>query len=202
MLVYYDPWMAGVVLPSMMIVGLMAIPYIDFNQKGNGYYTFEERKFATSMFLFGFLELWVVLIVLGTFLRGPNWNFFGPFETWDAHKVLAQNNVDLSQYFWINWLANRLAAGTGRHRKAGARLAIFSIARAPGILLVLGYFILLPPLMATTIFRKFFVKMGFVRYMLLANLLLLMVSLPLKMVLRWTCNLKYLIHIDEYFLNF
>jgi hypothetical protein len=31
MLVYYDPWMAGVVLPSLIIVGLMAIPYIDFN---------------------------------------------------------------------------------------------------------------------------------------------------------------------------
>ena len=46
MLVYYDPWMAGVVLPSLIIVGLMAIPYIDFNKKGNGYYTINERKFA------------------------------------------------------------------------------------------------------------------------------------------------------------
>ncbi len=34
MLVYYDPWMAGVVLPSMVIAGLMAIPYIDFNRRG------------------------------------------------------------------------------------------------------------------------------------------------------------------------
>src|SRR4029078_4022298 len=39
MLVYYDPWMAGVVLPSLIVVGLMAIPYIDFNKQGNGYYT-------------------------------------------------------------------------------------------------------------------------------------------------------------------
>jgi len=37
MLVYYDPWMAGVVLPSMILVGLMALPYIDFNKLGNGY---------------------------------------------------------------------------------------------------------------------------------------------------------------------
>ena len=56
------------------------------------------------MFQFGFLELWVTLIILGTFLRGPNWNFFGPYENWDAHKVLALNNVDLSQYFWVNGL--------------------------------------------------------------------------------------------------
>ena len=81
MLVYFDPWMAGVVLPTMIIVGLIAMPYIDFNQKGNGYYTFDERKFAMTTFLFGFVVLWVTLIVLGTFLRGPNWNFFGPFET-------------------------------------------------------------------------------------------------------------------------
>src|SRR5258705_3426386 len=63
MLVYYDPWMAGVVLPSMIIVGLMAIPYIDFNKQGNGYYTIEQRPFAYIMFQIGFLELWVTLIV-------------------------------------------------------------------------------------------------------------------------------------------
>jgi hypothetical protein len=40
MLVYYDPWYAGVVLPTIIIIGLMAIPYIDTNPKGNGYYTF------------------------------------------------------------------------------------------------------------------------------------------------------------------
>src|SRR5688500_15542877 len=34
MLVYYDPWLAGVVFPSLIIVGLMAIPYIDTNPKG------------------------------------------------------------------------------------------------------------------------------------------------------------------------
>ncbi len=45
------------------------------------------------MFLFGFLVLWVTLIVLGTFLRGPNWNFFGPFEAWDPHKNVPLNNA-------------------------------------------------------------------------------------------------------------
>ena len=44
MLVYFDPWLAGVVLPTLIIVGLMAIPYIDTNPKGNGYYSFRERK--------------------------------------------------------------------------------------------------------------------------------------------------------------
>jgi hypothetical protein len=56
--------------------------------------------------------------------------------------------------------------------------------------------------MAATVFRSMFVKMGFVRYMLMSNLLLLMIALPLKMVLRWSFNLKYIISIPEYFLNF
>jgi hypothetical protein len=72
----------------------------------------------------------------------------------------------------------------------------------PGIIAVLVYFVVLPPLLAVTVFRRFFVHMGFIRYMLMSNLLLFMLSLPLKMVLRWTVNLKYIISIPEYFLNF
>ena len=44
MLVYFDPWLAGVVLPGLIIVGLICIPYVDKNPKGNGYFTFNERK--------------------------------------------------------------------------------------------------------------------------------------------------------------
>jgi hypothetical protein len=200
MLVYFDPWMAGVVLPSLVIFGLMAIPFLDFNRKGSGYFTIKERRFAYVVFQLGFLEIWVTLIVLGTFLRGPNWNFFGPYEVWDAHKVEALNNVDLSKYFWVWGLGITLPKapdGAGMLTK----LAFIAWREAPGILAVLGYFIVMPPLMAMTVFRKFFVKMGFLRYMIMANLLLVMAMLPIKMMLRWTINLKYIISIPEYFLN-
>ena len=60
MLVYFDPWLAGVVLPGLIIVGLICIPYIDKNPKGNGYYTFNERKVEITIFLFGFVVLWCV----------------------------------------------------------------------------------------------------------------------------------------------
>ncbi len=70
------------------------------------------------------------------------------------------------------------------------------------MILLFLYFVVLPPLMAVTFFRGFFAKMGFIRFMLMANLLLFMASLPLKMVLRWTANLKYIVSIPEYFLNF
>ena len=51
MLVYFDPWIAGVVLPGLIIAGLIAIPYIDINPKGKGYYTIKERPFALAVFL-------------------------------------------------------------------------------------------------------------------------------------------------------
>jgi hypothetical protein len=189
MLVYFDPWMAGVVLPSLIIVGLMAIPYIDTNKAGNGYYTIAQRKFAYITFQFGFLVLWVVLILLGTFLRGPNWNFFGPYEYWDIHKLIPLNNVNLSDLVWVELLKT-------------ARPQNILVREAPGIIIVLAYFLLVPPLLARlSFFKKFIAEAGWFRYSVLVVLLLFMASLPIKMVLRWTLNLKYLIAIPEYFFN-
>src|SRR5919112_241385 len=51
MLVYFDPWIAGVVMPSLLIVGLMVFPYVDPNPLGNGYYSLRQRRFAVGMFL-------------------------------------------------------------------------------------------------------------------------------------------------------
>jgi len=203
MLVYFDPWMAGVVLPSMVVFGLMAIPYIDYNKAGNGYYTIEQRKFAYIMFQFGFLVLWVTLIVMGTFLRGPNWNFFGPYEIWDAHKVEALNNVDLSEYFWVTALgSSRPSPPEGASDMVKIGYAVFR--ELPGILLVIGYFTILPPLFVvfSKTFQNMFIRMGFIRYMVMTNLLLMMMLLPIKMLGRWTVNLKYVISLPEYMLNF
>ena len=69
------------------------------------------------------------------------------------------------------------------------------------ILIVLGYFLILPPLLARTVLRSYFIRMGFFRYIVLVNLMLFMASLPVKMVLRWTMNLKYIVAIPEYFFN-
>ncbi|MBM4022167.1 MAG: hypothetical protein FJ284_07990 [Planctomycetes bacterium] len=201
MLVYFDPWYAGVVLPSLVIFGLMAMPYLDFNKAGNGYYSIAERKFAYLTFQFGFLVLWITLIILGTFLRGPNWNFFGPFEYWTPYKVEVLNNVDLNQMFWVNWLdmpLPRAAVDAPWY----SRIATVLLRESPGLVVLGLYLVALPPVLAVTIFRGMFVKMGFIRYMVMANLMLLMLSLPLKMALRWTMNLKYIVTIPELSLNF
>ena len=188
MLVYFDPWIAGVLLPSLIVVGLMALPYIDTNKQGNGYYTIVQRKFAYLTFQYGYLVLWVVLILLGTFLRGPNWNFFGPYEYWDLHKLIPLNNVNLSEIFWVQLLGIR-------------RPENILVREAPGIAIVVGYFLILPPLMARLFFKKMIEQGGMLRYITMAGLLLFMASLPIKMVLRWTLNLKYLVAIPEYFFN-
>ena len=208
MLVYFDPWLAGVVFPSLIIVGLMAIPYIDTNPKGNGYFTFKERKVEITLFLFGFLILWVLLVTLGTFLRGPNWNFFGPYEYWDLHKLLALNNVNLSEYFWVKLLHMKLPSGSvGKF-----------VRELPGILIVVFYIGVLPGILAMTRktwtfkvgsrtlsmtfgLRRYFEKLGPWRYSIFVMLLLCMIALPIKMVLRWTLNLKYIVSLPEIFFN-
>ena len=43
--------------------------------------------------------------------------------------------------------------------------------------------------------------MTFLRYQILVLLFLVMMALPIKMILRWLFNLKYLIAIPEYFFN-
>jgi len=184
MLVYFDPWMAGVVLPTFIIIGLMVIPYIDVNPKGNGYYTFSERKFAITIFLFGFLVLWISLIIIGTFFRGPGWYLFWPWEAWDPHKTVALTNVNLPYTALFKWLGNpRVLKG------------LFP----PGIeligLVLVNVYIILP----TIFFWKKFgnkvghtiERMGFARYFIVSQLFLIMMALPIKMVLRLGFNIKY-----------
>jgi hypothetical protein len=188
MLVYFDPWLAGVVLPGLIIAGLICIPYVDKNPKGNGYFTFKERAPEITIFLFGFAVLWSSLIVLGTFLRGPNWNFFGPFEFWDIHKLEALTNVNLSEYVWVRAL------------KTGLPTQWF-IRELPGLLLVLFYVAALPVLLGRKLFRSYYDRLGASRYYVTVFLFLMMMALPIKMLLRWVFNLKYIVGIPEIFFN-
>jgi hypothetical protein len=178
MLVYFDPWVAGVILPSLIIGGLMAIPYIDISEKGNGYYTFKERPKAIIIFCFGFLILWVSLIVLGTFWRGPGWYFFFPWEKWDTHRVVALTNVDLSEFFGIH-----------THR---ADSSLNPAAFVFGAVVVLGYYSLMGIYWVMKKNTDYLKKLGFLRYNVTAFLFLTMMALPIKMILRIGFNIKYI----------
>ena len=154
----------------------------------SGYYSIEERKFAYLTYQFGFLELWITLIILGTFLRGPNWNFFGPFEFWDLHKLEALVNVNLSEYIWVRGLKTGLPSN-------------WLVRESFGIVLVLLYLFALPPLLAKAVFKGYYEKLGVSRYYVTVFLFLTMMSLPVKMLLRWLFNLKYIVAIPEFFFN-
>ncbi len=168
MLVYYDPWIAGVLFPTLIIIGLCAIPYLDRDPKTSGYYSFKDRRPVITVFLFGFWVLWILLILTGTFLRGPNWNFFGPFEVWDVHKVVPLLNVNLSEFIFVKGL------GWGLPKQ-------WFIREAPGIILVFLYLMIPPAIMAKTFFKGIHEKLGPVRYSILTMLLMIMIALPIKM---------------------
>ncbi len=188
MLVYFDPWIAGVLLPTFIVLGLCAIPYIDNDPKTSGFYCYKQRRLPIAFFLFGIWILWFQLILMGTFLRGPNWNFFGPFEVWDVHKVVPLLNVNLSEFIFIKWL------GQGLPRE-------WYLREAPGIFLTAVYFLVPPAILAGTVFKKLYEKIGAVRYSIFIMLLLTMLALPIKMYLRWAFNLKYIVAIPEFFFN-
>ena len=195
MLVYFDPWLAGVVFPGLIVVGLIAVPYIDKNPKGNGYYTFKDRPFAISTFMFGFVILWVLLIAFGTFLRGPNWNFFGPYEYWDHHRPVALLNLEPSDLFWIEIMGRPIPT------ESVAGIPSYIIRELPGILIMTGYFVFGPLVLWMLFFRKLYTQMGFMRYSVMSFLMLSMLLMPIKMVLRWTMNLHYVVGITEWFFN-
>ena len=175
MLVYFDPWMAGVVMPTLIIMGLMVIPYIDTNPLGSGYYTWKQRRFAIGTFCFGFLVLWITMIVIGTFIRGPGWMWFWPGQTWDPSRVVYEVNRDLPDIFSITSMAGKVIFGA---LAVGAYLA------------VCGWGI--HKLVTLTEFnRKIYQRMNLVQYVTMQTFLILMLSLPIKIVLRLVFRIKY-----------
>jgi hypothetical protein len=132
MLVYFDPWIAGVVMPSIIMVGLMVFPYVDPNPLGNGYYTLKQRRFAVGMFCWGFL-MWILLIVIGTFIRGPGWIWFWPGQTWDHNAVVFDKNVDLHDWIATSRIGKALHLGF---------LSVNPFKFIFGLLVVSGFYIL------------------------------------------------------------
>ncbi len=169
LLVYYDPWIAGVIIPGLIVVGLAIIPYIDVNEKGNGEYNLRARPFAVSMFLFGFFVLGIGTIFVGVFLRGPGWNFFWPWEYWDHLKVVALTNINLPELFGIT-------SATGNFIIGGAFEILWHAIAIP------IYFLIRE--------KPTIKKLGWQRYAIVAFLTLSMLAIPLKIALRFI-NVKY-----------
>src|SRR6202163_1511431 len=168
MLVYFDPWMSGVVMPSLIIIGLMVIPYIDTNPLGNGYYTYKQRKFSILTFIFGFIVLWVSMIVIGTLIRGPGWMWFWPGTTWDHNRLIFEVNRDLPDFVGITGRVMKLIFG-------GLVVALYFIVAAIGIHKLMNL---------TPFARKIFKRMSLVQIITMQVFLIIMLSLPIKIIAR------------------
>jgi quinol-cytochrome oxidoreductase complex cytochrome b subunit len=77
-LVSYSAFWGGVGIPTFEVVLLLLVPYIDRGKRGVGRWFAKERLLANTLFLtLTFIN--VVLIIIGTFFRGPNWAFVSPW---------------------------------------------------------------------------------------------------------------------------
>jgi hypothetical protein len=75
LLTMFHPMVAGVTIPGMGLFALMLAPYMDRNPSNKP----EDRKFAISIFTI-FLMFWAVLVLIGSFFRGPGFNFVFPWN--------------------------------------------------------------------------------------------------------------------------
>lgn len=171
MLVYFDPWIAGVVLPGLIILGLSAIPYLDTNPRGDGYYSWRHRRFALSTFWLG-MGLWILLIVVGTFFRGPGWGWFWPGEPWDPHRSVDAPSRSWADLFGIEGSLEAALLG------GATLLGYYALAAVPWLLFR---------------DRESLKQLGLTRYAITAFLFLTMLSLPLKIGLTWAFRVKYIL---------
>ena len=75
LLTMFHPMVAGVTIPGVGIIALILAPYLDRNPSNKP----EDRKFVTSLMTVH-LMFWAVLVIIGSFFRGPGFNFVLPWK--------------------------------------------------------------------------------------------------------------------------
>src|SRR5438132_1043875 len=123
------------------------------------------------------LVLWVGMITIGVFFRGPGWNLFMPWDYWDPHKVVPLTNIDLPYFL-------------------GIRSEM--VAMLFGLVCVGGWLVGVPG----AIYRwkknsPVIRELGFVRYGIVATLFMIMAGVVVKMFLRHLFNIKYILVIPN-----
>lgn len=77
-MVSYSAFWGGVGIPTIEVLILLLVPYLDRGTKGVGRWFAKERLLANTLFLI-FVVVNIGLIIIGTFFRGPNWGFVSPW---------------------------------------------------------------------------------------------------------------------------
>ena len=124
LLVYYDPWLARYVFPLVYTLGFIMIAFLfrpapDFAGTGFG-------TTVLAILLLSFEAIWIALIVFALLFRGPDWNFYWPWEPWTP-KLVPLNTVNFSEVFWTQLSNLRIAN------------APWIVRETPGLILAAGY---------------------------------------------------------------
>jgi len=77
LLAILHPAVAGVLIPTGIVIGMFALPYLDRNPAK----MLRARKVAVVVFT-TFVVVWVILTLIGFAFRGPNWGWVWPWEEW------------------------------------------------------------------------------------------------------------------------
>jgi menaquinol-cytochrome c reductase cytochrome b/c subunit len=77
LLAHFPPLVAGVLVPTAILIGLVVLPYIDNSPEKVPRY----RKVAVATFT-AFLVVWILLTLIGFAFRGPNWGWVWPWVEW------------------------------------------------------------------------------------------------------------------------
>lgn len=77
LLAHFHPLVAGVLVPGAIVIGLMALPYMDRNPL----LAPQTRRVARVVFTI-FLVVWIGLTLVGFAFRGPNWSWVWPWNEW------------------------------------------------------------------------------------------------------------------------
>jgi quinol-cytochrome oxidoreductase complex cytochrome b subunit len=220
LLTYFDPWIAGVVLPGIIMVGLIAIPYLDPDHTtGIGYYSIKERPFANIIFLTG-ISAWFALIIIGTFMRGPSWTWYWPWESWLIHKPpppptkilpLAIGGALLAAYFAMGMVLPLILKIEFNVKSAVLKLlgASIAIAFIVGVLpkftfsqgAWVGFGLFTYSVLGIVLPRTYLKNVDRIRYVVCMALLLMMIGVFLKIAVRLGFNVKYIVSVPQVSFN-
>lgn len=184
LLVYLDPWLVFHIFPFVFTFGIAAIPFLFIPRDTNGTPS-TTGSLAIAVLLLGLEANWVALIAIAVVCRGPDWNFYWPWEEWDGRIVMI-NNVNLCDLFWFHFMRKPLGG-------------MFWIEReAPGLLFAIGY-VVLGFLVANVLHRGKGHGVAFVAfYLLLVGTMAFM--RPFEILAAWTLPLSALIATMAYLL--
>ena len=180
---YFDPWVATVLLPVLMVLALLALPHLDIPAAPSGKTAaeqaqagFEERRDVVFFFLFVWFLLALLPMVSAAFLRTPS----------------VAGGPDLARP--VSVLVWSLVAGEPP-RQAWLR-------ELPSLLLLGLYFVVLPRQLprwkpTRALFGRYLKRLGRRRFYLAIAFMLLWMLVPLKMYGRWLLGIGYFVYLPE-----